>query len=625
MIIRAILPSWATQKFPDRRRVVEGELNETKIKKLNELFYNIYYLPNHPTNYDSTRNVEGSDIDTFKYVFVDMDLKEGKYPSKDAFYEALGYADIPPSRVVDSGNGVHVYWQVSDLDAMSYLKLQRRLMRKFNTDEAVGQIFQLMRLPGTVNTKHEDKMSLCEELITENIVYTCEQLDALLFQLTHEDEQYCQDHFNKTYSLTDETVKIDDKLPAKFGALLKSSKEVKEIWTGNTDDRSKGDFRIGHIMFASGFTKEEATSVLVNSAKAMARGPKHRVTYALNIIDKIWTYELEPEKTPKLSCSVKEILSRGEAAIKGIRFACNALLDNTVHGFRLGQVIGLVAGSGVGKTTMAMNMFRWFTELNPEYDHFFVSLEQPDNEIADRWRTICQQDDRLHDKVHVLSNYTPEGEFRHLSLDDIKDYLLEFKKSTGRQIGTCVIDHIGALKKQSKNGENQALVDICHQMKAFAVQTNTMVIMQSQAPREKAGIGDIELNKDAAYGTVFFESYVDYLLTIWQPLKRVYSKGAPTVMAFKFCKIRHKNQQEDAIKEDICYQLMLDTQTQRLRELTQTEETSAKFHLNQATNARKQDRKTEIIPYVSRRVEGEDGKTSDSKDAGSVTGIKEVH
>jgi hypothetical protein len=147
-------------------------------------------------------------------------------------------------------------------------------------------------------------------------------------------------------------------------------------------------------------------------------------------------------------------------------------------------------------------------------------------------------------------------------------------------------------------------------MKGFAVETNTMVIMQSQAPREKAGIGDLELNKDAAYGTVFFESYCDYLLTLWQPLKRLYARGAPTVMSFKFCKIRHKKQHLDVLKEDVRYSLYFDPSKEQLREMTQDEETQMTFFLKQAANERKQD-KNDVVTYVSRRLESNSLITAD--------------
>jgi hypothetical protein len=619
MIYRCILPDWAKDEFPYLPKVKEGEFNANELRDFNETsYYNIYYLPNYPSVYKKGVTVDGSHIDTFTHVFIDMDLKEGIYQSVVHFLETLYAFPLIPTKVVESGNGVHAYWKVSDLDGMSYLTLQRRLCRHFKTDEAVSKIYQLMRVPGTINTKNPNDLKYCETLEETKNVYTCEQLDQKLPIITREDEAYCKAHYAKTYEIDDDTVEISEDLPVKFGALLKSSEEVSSIWKGDSDDRSKSDYRLGHIMFASGFTKEEALSVLVNSAKALARGPKHRVNYATNIVDKIWTYELEPQNDElDLSMDVRQILERSGDTLKGTRFPCYKWLDNTDHGFRLGQVLGLVAGSGVGKTAVALNMFMGFVALNPDYHHFFVPLEQPANEIADRWKTLCGTNTALYEKVHVISNYDKDNNYRHLSFDEIKDYLLKFQRVTGKKIGCVVIDHIGALHKKGAKGENQDLTDICHSMKAFAVQTNTMLIMQSQAPREKAGIGDLELNKDAAYGTVYFEAYCDYLVTVWQPLKRCYdNEQCPTVTALKFCKIRHKKMGKDFIKEDVRYTLLFDPHTEKLREMTQDEETAFTYFNTQSTNLRKQDRKTDILVYTT--IRSEDGKTNDNQDSASA-------
>lgn len=594
MIFRLIAPKWLGKP------VLEGEFTDEQIRSYNKAGYNVYYLPNSPKVYSKGVTVDGTHIDDFNWVFVDCDLKDGNYPDKDAFLEALGISGIEPTKVVDSGNGVHAYWKIANLDAMSYLRFQRRLMRLYNTDEAVGQLFQLMRLPGTMNTKIQNAYVECVELYSSNVQYTAEELDKLLPPITLEDEKYCKQHYDRTHGLNQD-VNISDTLPPKFGKLLKDSIEAKEIWTGDTDDRSKGDYRLGHLMFANGFTKEEALSVLVNSAKALQRAPTHRNSYATNIVDKIWVYELTDDKNKlDLSSSVKDILQRSGDTLKGMPFRCHERIDNTEHGFRLGQVIGLVAGSGVGKTAFALNMFRWFAQKNPDYHHFFIPLEQPANEIADRWRTMCGNDTSLHDKVHVLSNYDENGAFRHLSFDEIREYIEKFQRVTGFKVGCIVIDHIGALKKKGKDGENQDLMDICHSMKAFAVQTNTLLVMQSQSSREKAGIGDLELNKDAAYGTVYFESYCDYLVTLWQPIKRCHNEQAcPTVTAFKFCKIRHKKARKDVIQEDVPYYMYFDSETEQMRDLTQDEKTSFDFFLPKATNKRKSDRKTELVQYQS--------------------------
>lgn len=623
ILARCILAPWSAEANPSKRRVYEGMYTISELEGINADEYSIYYLPNGPETY-SGGTVDGSQITRFDWCFVDMDLKDQKWVSKSEFCDKLSTFLPPPSRIVDSGNGIHAYWRLSDLDGMSYLRLQRRLCRSLVTDEAVAKIYQLMRLPGFVNVKRKDEFSLCSVIEDHpERVYTAEELSSALPPITFEDEAYCQAHYDKTYNKAP-TVKVDDKLPLKFSQLLKNNKQVKEIWAGGVDDRSKADYRLGHIMFASGFTKEEAMSVLVNTGKALARAPNHRVNYASTIVDKIWTFELDPNaETLDLSDSVKNILHKSGDGLKGTRFPCWKFFDDTEHGYRLGQVIGLVAGVGVGKTAVALNMFMGFVQNNPDHVHFFVPLEQPKEEIADRWKNMCGDNTALHEKVQVLSNYADDGSYRNLSLSDIRDYIKKYERITGNKVGVVVIDHIGVLKKKGENGENQGLMDICHEMKAFAIQTNTMLIMQSQSPREKAGIGDIELNKDAAYGTVFFEAYCDYMITVWQPLKRVYKDGAPTVTAYKFCKIRHKKQGVDVIQEDTPYMIFYDPETQLMRELTQDEWTSMEFFNNQATNLRKKDKKTDLVIYS--RIEDKNGATKDPEDCGRGPEPSRVH
>jgi hypothetical protein len=619
MIHRCILPDWAKKKHPASRKVIEGKLDEHQLHSLNENYYNIYYLPNSPSTYEEGKTVDGSQIDTFSYVFVDMDLKDGVHQSKESFVQVVFDSPIPPTRIIYSGNGVHVYWKVTDLDAMTYLKLQRRLARYFDTDLAVSKIYQLMRTPGTLNTKDPDNLKPCTEEWSEDISYSSEQLDSLLPILTKEDEVYCQGHFDKTYQVDTSDTKINTKLPVKFGALLKNSQEVKDIWLGNTTDRSEADYRLGHILFASDFTRADALSVLVNCKKAMDRMPKHRVAYATNIIDKIWTYEQEPDDLGlNLSDSIKDILAKRGGNLKGIRFPCYKWLDDTAHGFRLGQVFGLVGGSGVGKTAVALNMFMGFVELNPDYHHFIIPLEQPAEEIAEHWRTMCGEKTYLHDKVHVMSNYDEVGGYRQLSLEDIEAYILKFQTTTKTKIGCVVIDHIGALKKAGGKGEQQDLMDICHSLKPFAQKTQTLLVIQSQTSREKAGIGDLELNKDAAYGTMLFEAYCDYMVTIWQPLKRCYENSAcPTITAYKFCKIRHKKIGVDVIREDVRYLLYFDPITECLRDMTQEDETSFNWFNKAATKDRGKDRKTDLVTYVSMRSDP-DGEASNNQNPKTI-------
>jgi KaiC/GvpD/RAD55 family RecA-like ATPase len=591
MLIRAILPQWReTSGLP---KVVEGDFDEDKIKDLNENgAYNIYFLPNYPSQYDPSQTVDGTHIDTFQYVFADMDLKEGHYDREADFLTVLEQFPLQPTTVVLSGNGVHAYWEVQDLDAMSFLRLQRRLCRHLRTDEAVAKIYQLMRVPGTLNNKKATPKK-CEIVKTTGAKYSCEQLSKALPPISQQDEAYCKAHYDKTYGLSKE-VQVKEELPAKFMRLLKNSNEVRELYAGTSGDRSRSDFRLAHLLFADGFSKDEAMSVLVNCDKASSRAPVHRVNYAKDIVDKIWIFENNfGAPAGSLSSSVKDILRKGDS-VKGTKFPCWSVFDGTYNGFRLSQVLGLIGGAGSGKTTVALNYFYWFVKLNPEYIHVFVSLEQPEEEIALRWAKICGENETMHDRVHVLGNYNSDGSYRNLSLTEIEDYIKQLEKDLKVKVGCVVIDHVGVLKKKGRENESQNLIDIFHGMKSFAKHTNTFLIMQSQTSREKAGNGDLELDKDAAYGSTLFEWYADYIVTSHQPLKRVYAQAPHmTVTAFKVCKIRHKNVHKDRMKEDTLYALMFDPETERLREMTVEEEESYEFFNKQATALRNKDRKRE--------------------------------
>lgn len=596
MIYALLPPPWLRDKID--ARPLQLDTSFEKALDYNAQGYNVYYYPNGVSEASwencKSRFIQAGDIDKFDWVFVDLDMKHGAYESKEQFIETVMMTECPPTRLVDTGGGIHAYWKVSDLDAMSFLRLSRRLCRKFNSDPAVCMIKQLMRVNDTINTKNPDNYRLCEEIDFNDNVYTCEQLDNWLPPISVSDEAYCKQHYDRAYNPASFETTVDDTLPRKFKTLLTESKEVKELFAGDVKNRSEGDWRLGHILFANGFTRDEAMSSLVNCRKALERAPMHRIGYAENIVNKIWpSEEEEAAETQPLSQSVSDILKK-TGGIKGTKFPCWRVFDGTEHGFHLTEVLGLVGGSGSGKTTLALNYFYHFCRLNPNYTHMFISLEQPVDEIAARWVKMTKGKESLHDKVHVLGNYNPDGSYRNLSLHEIQDYILEFEKKNNCKIGACVLDHIGVLKKANKNGETEGLIDICLKLKAFAKATNTFFVVQSQTSREKAGIGDIELDKNAAFGTSMFEWFVDYVVTTWTPLKRIYDQMPnATCSAFKYCKIRHKNVKVDKSREDVVHVLAFDPDTERLSVMTQKQEEAYETWNKIATTLRNKDRKRE--------------------------------
>lgn len=592
---RCIAPDWLVKSSPVAK-VIEGE--DLDIEYLNKSGYNIYWLPNYPST-PVEGNADGTHIDTWEYVYVDMDLKDGAYTSKEEFGVILtATASLKPTYIVDSGNGVHAYWRVTDLNAMDCLRLCRRLVRKFKTDQNVGKLYQLMRAIGTMNTKDESNFKLCSVLFASGAEYTCEDLDKALPRITAEDEAYCKRHYDSTYNIKSD-VKVDDKLPLKFMHMLRSNEEVKKLWAAASDDRSRADFRLTHLLWADGFTRDEALSVLVNCAKAVSRAPHHRINYALQLIEKVYLAETEGEDVESLSYSADEYLDDPEGDLS-TRLNCHPVFEVIDHGFRTTELIGLIGGTGSGKTTLALNYFYHFAQRNPEFIHFFCSLEQPAIEVAKRWDKICKGNRNLHKKIHVIGNYDKDGTYRNLGLKEIEQHIIAKAAKLGKRVGCVVLDHVGILKRPpTKDGGHAGLVDVYHGLKSFAVRTKTLVIAQSQTSREKAGNGDVELDKSSAFGSSVFDWYCDLVLTTWQPLRGVY-KEAPEMAtsAVRYCKIRHKNLLKDRLKEDELFVLKFDPETELLREMTQAEEGRYSVLLKKATALRNKDKKREPTEYV---------------------------
>lgn len=624
MLFRLIAAEWALESgnITPSNKVVEGDFDIGVLQEYNQKGYNCFFFPNYPSDYSLIPNhltlpgrkrwVLAEDINTFEFCFVDLDMKDYQstdpnrshnYATKQAFIDALLACPIVPTSIVDSGGGVHAYWRVTNLDVNSYLRLNRRLCRKFSTDPATCLINQLMRVPGTLNVKRKDDFRPCEVVYSSGKEYDSEMLNSSLPPITPEDEEYCVHAYNTAYNREDIASRVTEEIPNSFLKLCRLNPAISKLFYENNDDRSAADYRLGHLMFEHGIPREDAIAVLCNTLKASTRHKHHRMTYAESIVSKIWVKENKVSSdAPK---SIKDILAAQGDDDTCERFPCHPIIDATKYGFRLTKVLGLIGGSGNGKSYASFNMMAWFTEYNAnkDYIHLYVTLESTAEEMADIWRTLSAQlkseqpNVDWDSKVYLLGNYNEDGTYRELGLKEVKEHIIKLEKSTGKKVGCVVIDHIGIVKQTQGRGEFDGLIGNCRQMKACAIATNTFWIIQSQTSRAKNSGGDIELDMDAAYGTSNFEFYCDYVMTIWQPLKRVYDRAPHmTVLAFKMAKIRRKSVLEDKIKADVTYGLMFDPKTGRLREMTSDEHTAFEFYNKQAIQLRNKDRKREPAP-----------------------------
>lgn len=90
-------------------------------------------------------------------LHADVDLKS-VLASRDEILEAVRDLPHPPSVIVDSGNGLHLYWLLSEAleagpDAIALIEGLNEQLADLVGGDAVRDVCRLMRLPGSHNTK----------------------------------------------------------------------------------------------------------------------------------------------------------------------------------------------------------------------------------------------------------------------------------------------------------------------------------------------------------------------------------------------------------------------------------------------------------------------------------------
>lgn len=610
---RLIKPDWAKplltngeknpafiREIPGSDDVIEGYgFSNEELKTLNDVGYNVYFFPNHPSRNvyaEGTRFLSGKVIDVFNYVFVDMDLKDKIYATKEDFLKELSKFQLKPSMVVDSGNGIHAYWKINNLTRDQYVISQLALLTYFKTDPSVFTVMQLMRLPGFNNTKKSDNFIEAKILndYSSNQTYNIVDFPPEIFSLPPDVETRGRNHLNKL----DGKLKIDlpefvniDELPDKFIELMydPGNANVYSLFTNPKEfygDRSGADMKLANILKKQGLNKKETLSVIANTQKATSKGA-NRLGYAQMTVDKVYTDQLnEKFLTVGQRLRTQDNERNLGAPVKGTYFFDYAVLGES---WRKKELLGLIAGTGVGKTTVTLKWIKDSIENNPENDDVFLffSLEMGEAEIIKRWVNLVGESSPLADRLYVIGHEDEKGEPRSIGLQEIYEYSAEIKKMTGKNIGMLAIDHIGIISRhidvrkkfkfgimsESESGwgdvRTLSLNTLATQLKPLAKMLDTFVIVLTQTTKDK-GVGDLPIDKNGAYMISQYENIMDRIITIWQPLMRIQNESPHKFLAWQYVKIRNKHK-DDRIQVNEAKLLTFDIESGDLKISTPAE------------------------------------------------------
>lgn len=87
---------------------------------------------------------------------------------------------LKPTVIIETRNGIHVYWKVNDCKVEDFEPLQKRMIQYFKSDEKVHDLSRVMRLPNYYWTKDINNNFLCNVIEHNDTEYNIHDFDNLL-------------------------------------------------------------------------------------------------------------------------------------------------------------------------------------------------------------------------------------------------------------------------------------------------------------------------------------------------------------------------------------------------------------------------------------------------------------
>lgn len=142
---------------------------------------NVYY----GVNLRVTTKGNGESVRQVNALWADIDAKDFG-GSKAAARAAIDAFPLPPSLIIDSGNGFHCYWfltttvtLVTGIQRQSLTRLVKRLSQALGGDK-VHDLARVLRVPGTTNYNYSMEPAVRIVLSEPGRRYTLQQLDLAL-------------------------------------------------------------------------------------------------------------------------------------------------------------------------------------------------------------------------------------------------------------------------------------------------------------------------------------------------------------------------------------------------------------------------------------------------------------
>ena len=199
-------------------------------------------------------------------------------------------------------------------------------------------------------------------------------------------------------------------------------------------------------------------------------------------------------------------------------------IDERMRGIRRGEVCGLLARPGIGKTLLMTHVSQWAAEFNTA--HVFFSLEMPAAQIVARLQQRLYGMGRNQREEASRAGELDAERYRRafqsllivdavgLSVGQMEGLLRRIMDGPfkGQALGLVTIDHLGLIGGDRKLTTYDRVSVQAREIKELAKRFQCAVLLAVQVNREAGGDGSRELGLGSARDSGVVEEAMDYLI-----------------------------------------------------------------------------------------------------------------
>lgn len=279
------------------------------LKNKNDIYYGI---GTSPKDFGKFKRCAAKDIAGIPCLWLDVDIINDKAHSKENLFkttkdaiEFLKKIPLEPTAIINSGNGLHVYWifnefwdfggsdvervKAAKLAALWNLTIKELAYKNHRIDlDSTFDLARVFRVPDTFNLKNDKKKPVRIIKLDEEKLYNPEDFEPYL------NEQEIDINLNRKTEISKSLILSENAQPPleKFQALLENSDIFKDTFEGKNkkikDQSASGyDMSLANQAAAAGWTDQEIIDLLIFKRNKFKQDLKLRENYYKGTIYKV--------------------------------------------------------------------------------------------------------------------------------------------------------------------------------------------------------------------------------------------------------------------------------------------------------------------------------------------------